>query len=203
MSLSALSAEQQQAFYDRLKEFEMDPSAVIQHVDSSTHPGPITFSANPALSTFPPHIVTLTSVDDAKRLAGNPDEHYENGVMMEHHETLPEWPAHKTALEAHELSPEEKQLINKAHVAYIYGNSKKVQSYKDVIEKHNYPVEVAAVAIESLCLDATNSPFQVKSDAGLNIGTLTICQGGSINFEANSHVTIQVMHKSDATSCPK
>lgn len=201
MPLCDLSPAQQQAFYDRLKEFQMDPSQVIPKVNSTTHPGPITLSADPAVSTLPPHIITVSSLDDMKRLAGNADELYENGTMAEHHDPLPEWPAEKNDLDAVQLSPQENRLIHKAHIAYIYGNSKRVQSYKAIIEKRDYPLSVAAFAIEDLCVDASNSPFTISSNAGQNIGTLTICDGGWLNFEANATWTVQVMQKVSATSC--
>ena len=201
MPLADLTPEQRKAFEDRLKEFQMDPSHVVRKVDSSTHSGPIVLSADPSVSSLRPHIVTLTRLDEAKRLAGNADEDYENGLMAEHHEPLPEWPAERNELDVAELTHHENNLIHKAHIAYLYGHSGRVQSYKAVIEKRNYPVDVATFAIEDLCLDSKNSPLVVQSNAGINVGTLTLCQGGWIKFEANSTITAQVMKKTDAASC--
>jgi len=201
--LTSLSKEQQSAFSARLKEFQMKPEQVVKQVNSKTHKGPIVLSADPAVSTIPPHIVTLTSLDEAKRLAGNEDELFENGLMQNAHEALPEWPAALNDKDRTELTPEQNRLINKAHTAYIYGHSKLVSSYKAIIEKLNYPVQVATFAIEELCIDKTNSPFIVKDPAGLNVGTLTICEGGYIQTESNTSITAQVMIKSDKTSCPQ
>jgi hypothetical protein len=200
MPLSDLSPQQQQAFADGLKELGMDPSQVIPAINSKTHPGPVTLSPDPSESTIKPIMVTIKNVDEAKRLAGNKDSDYTNGLMEEHHAPLPAWPQHKNTLDAVQLSADENNLIKKAHTAYIYGNSANVHSYKDIIDKHNYPAQVACFAVEDICVDSTNSPFKI-GPAGLTCGTLTICEGGSIQFTGNATVNCQKMVKSDATSC--
>jgi len=202
MPLSDLTPAQQQAFAESLKELGLDPSQVIPAITPKTHPGPVKLHPDPAVSTIKPHMITIKNVDEAKRLAGNKDEDYANGLMAEHHDPLPEWPAQKNLLDATELTAEENNLIKKAHTAYLYGNSASVQSYKQIIERHNYPAQVALFAVEDVCVDSTNSPFQI-GPAGLTCGTLTICEGGSIEFTGNSVINCQKMVKISATSCPK
>lgn len=201
MPLSDLTNEQQQAFHDRLKELRMHPSQVIPKITPETHQGPIILHANPKLSSVVPHIVVVSSLDEVKHLAGNPDEHFENGLMLEHHEVQPEWPADKNDRDPAELLAEDNNRINAAEMAYIYGYSKRHESYKAIIERHKYPATFAVFAAEDVCLDATNSPLIIQSESAHNYGTVTICEGGSIQFETNAVMTVQKMVKSTATSC--
>jgi len=202
MPLSDLTPEQQKNFNDRLKELQMDPSKVLRKITPQTHPGPIVLSADPAESSIAPHIVTMTSLDEVKRLAGNPDSAFENGTMLEHHAIQQPWPAELNGKAPTELKAEHNRRIHAAEMAYIYGNSKHHASYKTIIEQHKYPADFAVFAAEDLCLDATNSPFIIKSDSAHNYGTITICEGGSMKFEANATLTVQKMVRSTATKCP-
>lgn len=201
MPLSDLTPEQQSAFNRRLKELQMRPEQVIKRIDSGTHKGPMVVSADPASSTFEVHTLTLSSLDEAKRLAGNADSLFEQGLMQESPIDIPEWPQHLNDKDTAALTPAENQLINRAHKAYLYGNSKRVSSYKSIVEKLNYPVEVATLAVEDMCLDATNSPFLVATKTGIDIGTLTICDGGWIKVETDASFTVQVMRKVNKSSC--
>jgi hypothetical protein len=202
MPLSDLTPEQQQAFKDRLKELRIDPSKVVPKIAPSTHPGPVTLSANPARSTIAPHMVTVTSLDEVKRLAGNPDADFESGLMAEHHDVQPPWPAELNGKASSELTAEQNRQITAAEIAYIYGNSKHHASYKAIIEQHKYPADFAVFAAEDVCIDASNSPFIIGSDSAHNYGTMTICEGGTLKFEANAVLTIQKLIRSTETKCP-
>ncbi len=196
--MSNLTAEQQQNFNDRLKELGMNPSQVIDKLNTAD--GPIVFSHDPKESTITPHLFNVNSVEDVKRLAGNSDQDYDNGVIEHHHQKLPEWDAKKNDLLPEDLEPEDNNNIRQAHIAYVYGDSKRVKSYKQIIEKHNYPMQVAAFAANNIEATAANSPVLIKADNGAaNIGTLTIYEGGSISFAGDTVVTIQNMVKSDTT----
>jgi len=203
MPLSDLTPEQQSAFHRRLKELQMNPEQVIKRIDSETHKGPMILSADPKVSTFKGHTLTITSLDEAKRLGGNADSLFEQGLMKERDFEIPHWPANLNDQDTSSLTPAQNQLVNRAHTAYLYGNSKRVASYKSILEKLKYPVTVTALAVEDMCLDATNSPFVVASNAPVDIGTLTICNGGWIKVEADANFTVQVMKKVDESSCPK
>ena len=201
MPLSDLTPEQQKAFQDRLKELRMDPAKVLKKITPETHKGPVVLSADPKKSSVPPHMVTVTSLDEVKRLAGNADEDYEKGVMEHHHADLPEWSASMNDKDPSELKPEENRRIEAAEHGYLYGHSKRFASYKTIIEKHKYPAEFAVFAAEDVCVDASNSPFKITAESGHNYGTFTICEGGSIEFEANVSMTVQKFVKSTATKC--
>src|SRR5271170_4909634 len=93
MPLSDLTPEQQSAFHRRLKELQMNPEQVIKRIDSETHKGPMILSADPKVSTFKGHTLTITSLDEAKRLGGNADSLFEQGLMKERDFEIPNWPA--------------------------------------------------------------------------------------------------------------
>jgi len=201
MPLSDLSADQQQAFWDRLKELGMDPSQVVASITPQTHQGPVLLSPDETRSAVPPHFLTLASVDDVKRLAGNVDEDYANGVLENHHAEFPEWPENRVELDRRELTPEENRRLVAAEVAYVYGDSRRLKGYRAALDRHKFPVRVVAFAVEDICLDATNSPLTVTADSLHNFGTVTICDGGWIQFDANATVTIQKLVKSDRIKC--
>lgn len=201
MPLSELAQEQQEAFHERLRELRLDPSKVVKKITPETHRGPVVLSADPRISSVPPTIVTVVSLDEVKRIAGNSDEHYEKGLMADHHEALPPWPAEKNHMDPSQLTAEENNLINAAEMGYIYGNSKNFSSYKTIIEKHKYPARFAVFAAEDVCIDSTNTPLIITSESAHNYGTVTICQGAQIVFEANATMSVQKMIKSTATKC--
>lgn len=201
MPLSDLPPEMQQAFWDRLKELRMDPSQVLPKITPETHRGPVVFSSDPKESSVTPHLVVVNSLDEVKRLAGNADADYDSGLMQKHHPIQPTWDAAKNGHDVSELSAEENNRINAAEMAYIYGHSKHHLSYKEIIERHKYPAVFACFAAEDVCIDSTNSPFIVTAESGHNYGTITICEGGSIQFEANAVWTVQKMINSSAQSC--
>jgi hypothetical protein len=201
MALSNLTAEQQENFHRKLKEFRMDPSKVVPAITPATHPGPVTLTADTSESTIAPHMITLTSVDELKRLAGNSDDEFESGRMEEHHDVQPEWPDSKNDLSPDELTAAENNQIEAAHIAYVFGHSKRHESYKKIIEKHKYPAQFAVFAAETVCIDSTNSPYKISSESGHVYGTVTICEGGVLEFDANVTVSIQKLVRSEATSC--
>jgi hypothetical protein len=201
MAFTDLSSEQRQAFEKALKEYRVHPDNVIRSISPQTHSGPIVTSVDPKASTLLPTLVTVSSLDEVKRLAGNADADYSNGLMQENHEELDEWPAELNAMAEADLTAEQRTVIEKAEMGYIYGNSRKFQSYKHIIEKTKYPATFAIFAVEDLCLDASNSPYVVKSDSAHVFGTVTLCEGGSFKFEAGAVVTCQKMRRVTATKC--
>lgn len=201
MPLSDLTPQQQDAFWTRLKELRMDPSQVVPRICSKTFKGPVTLSINPERSTIKPHIVTVTSLDEIKRLAGNADADFESGLLTEHHDIQPEWPQELNDRAPTDLTPEQNRQITAAEIAYIYGYSPRHASYKTIIERHKFPVDIAVFAAEDICIDASNSPFIIDSNSAHTYGTITICAGGQLKFAASTDITVQRMIKSTNTSC--
>lgn len=201
MPLSDLTPEQQQAFHDRLKELGMDRSQVVAEISPRTHQGPVYLSPDPEVTAVKPHILTLSSIAEVKRLAGNADADFESGLLEYHHPEFPEWPVERNGLNPQDLTPEENRRIVNAEIAYVYGHSGRVASYRNIIDRHKFPAKFAAFAVEDICLDASNSPLVITAESLHVFGTVTICQGGSIRFEANATVTVQRMVKSDRPNC--
>lgn len=198
MPLSDLTTEQQEAFRARLALAGIDPADVVARIGPDTHQGPVVLSADPERSTIKPHALRVRDVDQMKQLAGNQDEHYESGLMVEHH-TIPEaWPADQNHLTRATMEPEQRNTVHHAHLVWLYGNSASVSSYRDIINKVEYPRVVPVFAAEELEITAANSPFVVEGDSGHVYGIVTIYAGGSIKFEGNVDFNAQRMIQSDA-----
>ncbi|MCG7409289.1 hypothetical protein MH117_17870 [Paenibacillus sp. ACRRX] len=156
----------------------------ILHKGTITTSGTTYISADPALpSVVKPVYVTINSVDEFKEFGGNPDHLYTSGVMQEHHNVADDWPAAKTSLAYSELSPHEKAAICHAYTAYIYGNSQKVQSYRDVIQKHYFPAQLAVLAAEDVVVKSGDQLIlSGDGDAPItySFNTITVEAGGQI-----------------------
>lgn len=200
MGFADLSVEQQQAFRDRLALAGIDPADVLKRVGPTTHPGQLIASADPEVSTIKPHTMRVEDVDTLKALAGNPDEHYELRLIEEHH-TIPDpWPEDRERPRRQDATPDERHRIHHAHLVWLYGNSKHVQSYRDVINDVEYPKLIPVFAAEELVITAENSPYQITAaESGHIYGEVVIYQGGSIQFEGNVDFNCQKMIKSDQT----
>ena len=201
MAFSDLSSEQQKAFQVRLDEMGLSADDVAPRIGPDVSTGPTILSADPKESAIAPNVFTFENLAQMKQLIGNPDSDYESGIMDLHHETVPDWPKDDNALAEEQLIPDQRKLIDYALNAYLFGYSKNYESYRAIIEKTMFPMRFLVFAAEDVCLDATNSPLVIKKGSGLNFGTLTICEGGSISFEEDAVVTVQKMTKTDAASC--
>jgi hypothetical protein len=204
MPLSDLTPEQQEAFRARLALAGIDPATVVKRIGPDTHQGPVVLSVNPAESAIKPHMLEIRDVDQMKELAGNKDEHYTNGLMEEHHSVPGGWPEAQNAMSDDDMGPEHRDDIHQAHQVYVYGNSARVASYKDIINKLEYPRTVPVFAAEELEITAENSPFLIKPNESGNVyGIVTIYDGGSIQFEGNVDFQCQKLVQSDLAGPPK
>lgn len=201
MSLESLSPEQQEAFKDRLKELRMDPAKVLSEISPDTHQGPIVLSIDPDRSHVPPHHVTVDSIDEVKRIAGNPDADFESGKMQEHHQIPPDCPSEILAADPGTLNADQNAMVDLAERAYIYGNSARVTSWREAIDRHRFPVTFAVFAAESVCLDSSNSPLIIDSHSAHNFGTLKVCKGGWIQVAENGTMTIQNFVRCEGSDC--
>ena len=111
-----------------------------------------------------------------------------------------------------QLTDREREILN--HLAQGMSNKAIARSLdisydtvklhvRHILSKLNFTsrVEAAVFAAEDICLDSRNSPLIISSESAHNYGTMTICEGGSIKFEANAVMTVQKMVKSTATKC--
>jgi hypothetical protein len=189
-----LSDEQRKNFEDRLRELGMDPSHVVPELRTDATPGPTYLSNDPDFeSEIEPQTLTIEDVDHLKKVAGIPDEEYDNGEIPHHHEPLEEWPAGKNEHAPADLSPEENDRVRDALIHHVYGHSEKVASYREVLNNHFFPMEAAVWAV----LDVTvypGHPLILKgNNQGHDFGIVTIKPGGQIIFESDATMTCQKM----------
>lgn len=198
MPLSDLTDSQRAAFRARLAQAGIEPADVVPLVGPDTHPGQLVASPDPEASTIRPHMLTVEDVDTLKQLAGIPDSHYASGLMEEHHRIPEEWPSERRQLTRAQASAEELAEIHHAHLVWLYGNSSRVDSYRDVINAMDYPKLIPVFAAEELVITAANSPYVITAESGHIYGLVSIYAGGSIKFEGNVDFHCQKMVKSDA-----
>lgn len=199
MPFNELTAEQQAAFRARLALAGIDADRVVKYVGPDTQAGQIMASVDPAQSTIPPHIMTVPDIDTLKRLHGNPDAHYESGLMQGHHKAPAPWPQELAGLTPESATARQKVQVHEAHLVWLYGNSAGVQSYKDAINALEYPRQIPVFAAEDLVVTAANSPYVITpSESGHIYGTVTIYSGGSIAFQGSVDFNCQQLVQSDA-----
>lgn len=162
----------------------------FQLTDDIIHKGTITISETSTLtadlnqpSVLKPVYVTVQSIDDFKEFGGIPDDLYASGAVQEHHYFPPEWPTDKMK-RLEELSLRERIMICKAYQAYIFGNSQKVQSYKEIIQNLFFPAQVALFSGENLYVK-TGETLTIESPSPdvpvvLSFTKVTVEAGGRI-----------------------
>lgn len=190
-----LTDEEQENFELRLKELGMDLSQVVAELVTGATSGPTILSEVPEhTSAIPAHILTFDSVDEIKRLCGNSDEQFERGLMQAHHALLPEWPKEKDNHLPQDLEAQENHNLRQALIAFVYGHSDRVKSYKTIIEKHYFPMMVGAFAIQDVTVSAGHPLILTGNNQTYNFGTVTIEPGGQIiNQGVNVAIVAQKM----------
>lgn len=174
---------------NRLLEFGLDESAIhMETIYTGATPGPTYLSAHPDFpSVIQPHMVTIQCVDELKRIGGIPDDLYENGLMQEHHNSLEEWNPARNRLEKSELTVKERDALCYAFKTYMFGNSKKVQSYKDAINQYYFPMQLALFAAKDVVVDPEH-PLKIESQGDtpvvVSFNTVTVKRGGVIENQA-------------------
>ena len=176
-----LTDEQRYLFELRLKQLGMDTSQVVAELVTGATLGPTVLSDVPGReSAIPAYVLTIDSVDEIKRLFGNADEDFEQGIMAAHHAVPQAWPQEKNDLLPQDLDPSENHDIRKALIAYVYDHSARVKSYKNIIEKHYFPMAVGAFAVEDVTISADHPLILTGNNHTYNFGVVTIEPGGQI-----------------------
>ncbi|WP_341278008.1 hypothetical protein [Paenibacillus sp. FSL H8-0537] len=170
---------------------------IIQKGTLTTSGGGTYISANPNHDTaIKPLYVTIESIDDFKSFGGNSDEHYASNLLQEHHEALAEWDASNNHKTYSELSVLEKSAVCNAYQTYIYGNSNNVQSYKEVLQKHFFPAQLAVCAGQDVVVTPGN-PLILAGDGDnpitYSFNTITIQPGGQIINQANATLLVDTL----------
>ncbi|CAH1195778.1 hypothetical protein PAECIP111893_00756 [Paenibacillus plantiphilus] len=176
-------------------------------INTGDTPGPTYISAHPDHdSVIKPTYVTIQNIDEFKQFGGNPDEVYHNNLMAEHHAPLAACDAALTSLPYSDLSVTQKSDLCQAYQTYIYGNSQNVQSYKDALQKHFFPAQLAVFAAQDVVVTKDN-PLILSGNgdqpASFSFGTVTIQPGGQIINQANATLLADnLIQQTDNTTQP-
>jgi hypothetical protein len=153
-----------------------------------------------AESKLTPHICSTNQFDQFKAWIGFSDEDFEKGILP-----TPELPSspwqHQTVPAATALTPLEKQNIQVAGFAYLFGHSSQVESYKTAIETLHAPFEAVVYAIERVSI-AAGGCLVVQGDrpAIILINELEIIEGGHITLHSPTTLTVQLLKKHSLNS---
>jgi len=150
------------------------------------------------LDEVQPRMITVKNVDDAKRFAGVPDEDYHD-ALSKHFDIPAPWPEEKNHLAPADLEPKQKQDIKRAMISYVYGNSEKVKSYKDIINKVHFPMTVPLITGDTLIV-YTSQTYPL--DKNLVFDTIMVYKGGKINCQGNITVKAKSFVQSNEERYP-
>lgn len=84
----------------------------------------------------------------------------------------------------HELTPYERAAICKAYTAYVFGDSSKVESYREVIQKNYFPAQLALFAGEDIVVNSGDTlTLSGNGDKPVtySYNSITVKRGGQIN----------------------
>jgi hypothetical protein len=179
-----------------LKELGLDQSHVHKGVlNTGDTPGPTYFSTDPEFkSAIKLYTVSIKRLDDLKHLIGNFVEPDDEGRTKAEHAIPEPWPDEKNNIDPSELREKEERDIHQALRVYLLGDSDRVKSYKNIIEKRYFPVEAAVFTGEDIVV-TKDHPLIIKSQghnpAIVNYGTITLEPGGQIICETNVIMAVQ------------
>jgi hypothetical protein len=188
-----LSPAQKDAFYARVQQLGFDPGALA---GSNLVTGGSGVRINGAAREFANHVKykTMTSVDEIKRLLGVPDSAFTSGASDQHIRYSPP-PGHadNRQMTFLALTQPERNDLESAAYAYLFGDSTKVAGWRDVINRLLLPRELSFVAYESVTVKP-GSPLYITHPSN-TFGTIIIEQGGEIIVEADSNMDVQLLVK--------
>jgi hypothetical protein len=145
---------------------------------------PLIFSADPDRSDIPPHTVVVATVAEMRAYLGPVDRFQEvdcvypspyrkeyNDIIQQTKDSADTWPG---------LDSTTKDNILLAARAYVYGDSKQVESYVPLVNALLFPVTLAYFATsEDMTID---QEWRIEGDDPVvsNFNHLTLSPGGSI-----------------------
>lgn len=184
---------QQAQIRDRyVGELGLDESIIHQEtLHTNATKGPTYLTTHPDYqSTLAARKVMVHTLEQLKTLAGFADEHYEQGLLEEHHQPLDEWPAEQNGWGPDEITYLHRSLLCKASKAYVYGCSKRVQSYREILQKFFFPMEIAVFVGTDLHV-YPGSPLIVLPETpdqpvGIGFDTIVLHPGAQVINMANS-----------------
>lgn len=188
-----LSSEQKDLFYERVAQLGFDPAALR---GSNILTGGTGLRISGAANAFANYVryKTLTSIDEVKRLIGIPDSTFERGASDAHIKYVPP-PRYgdSTSVTFLALTQAEKDELENAAYAYLFGNSTKVAAWRGPINRLLLPRELSFVAVENVVVKP-GSPLYLTNPS-YTFGAVTIEQGGQIIVQADTSVNAKLVAK--------
>lgn len=192
----ALAPHQQDAFFRRMEKLGFDPQAVGKAtINTGDFNGPVRLSDTLPRSICHVRHIAVGAIDEVKELVGFHDEHIADNTVPDRHLSyeLSPWPAEKADLVYLALTQEERNQIERAAYAYIFGNSSKLSSYRSIINKALFPRVLAVVAAGSVIVTPSNP---LILDMPVNeYGSVTVEPGGQILVETDCSMQAQLFKK--------
>ena len=160
--------------------YERNP---IMRLHTGDRPGPTILARRAEDSSFEPVYVTINNIDEATELGGFPDSDFEEGKLG--NDLLP-IPQHFSTEVTPHPQPFSRQICD-ALRAYIYGNSRFVSSYKDVLNTLRFPMKLAVYEAEDVTV-TKGKPLIIKDDGhgepfGVVFKKITVEPGGQIIWQ--------------------
>ena len=188
-----LSTAQKDAFNSRVQQLGFDPKAIAgSHIVTKG----AALEIHGSVPEFANHVKykTFSSISEVKRMLGVPDAAFKAGTS-DGHIKYPEPPAYasKADVTLAGLSEEERNDLEAATYAHLFGDSSKVDGWTDTINRLMLPRELSFVAAESVTV-TPSSPL-IITNPSYTFGTVTIEPGGQIIVKSDSAVNVQVLIK--------
>jgi len=172
-------------------------------VNTGDNPGTTFLSRDPGFpSAAKPHFIKLNGITDQKRFGGIPDELFKNGSFEEHYEPPPPFSEKDSIIDLTAAVNEGRNLelrkrICQAYTAYLFGNSEKVSSYKEIINSVHFPCYVAVFAGQEIFIKKGH-PLVIKAKKEVEpvvlvFNTIRIEPGGEIVCQADTTIFCQTL----------
>jgi hypothetical protein len=194
---SSVLACRQQEFRASVEHYGLEFTKIV-------HQEPITIQSGSTikLSTTPdqhshlvPQLCSTDQFSQFKDWIGIPDDQFETGIFPLPTQPSAQWLQTEIPKLA-QLSDTEKENIQTAGFAYLFGNSKLVESYQSAIEALHAPFEAVAYVIDCLTIEPDASLIvQGTRPAILLFNRLNIIHGGTIKLYCPTALTVQRLHK--------
>ncbi len=153
---------------------------------------PIVMTNNNATSQVEPRFIIVENVAELKRIGGIPDARYDEG--WEHGITMPQPPTKATLATQNPYHPD----VCAALRVFMYGDSRTVAAYEDLINELRFPMAVANFVAQDVIV-TKDSPLVFRDDEGLGnpisvtFKKVTVYAGGQIIWEAPGKMTCDEM----------
>jgi hypothetical protein len=160
-------------------------------INTNSAEGAYYLSADESLNSgLPPRIFTVENVQTLKKLIGNLDLFFDEGYVTREGEILPPWKQRK------KFFGFSSELICKALHAYVYGDSRFVADYEDVLNAVYFPMEVLFFggSATDIVIDPDH-PLIIDASQPVVVSyrKVTILEGGRIICENNASVSFDTV----------